>query len=289
MPVMATPVARVDDLATTRTPPRWRWPPPAGSPRSASSRTTTRTDLPRLHPLPRRGRPRRGPRSPSGCAGGCCSAALGLAAATALTPHPWLALALVVGRWSGCCAAARSRPARPAPGVPSAARRWYDGPQLLLASPWHVVQAIPGALLLLLWSLGLAPGVRAWSATPSRPSVQATLFACGVVLAVLRCGGGPGGSRLRGPVNRVGHARSRGSLVRWLVAWLLVLAAARRAGRARQPSRAPTGPRSGRRCSTAAREPAAERVATASRERRPDSAASRAHTRRRAATASSFA
>ena len=100
--------------------------------------------------------------------------------------------------------------------------RWYDAPQLLLASPWHVVQAIPGALLLLLWSLGLALacGLVGYAFAAS---MQATLFACGVVLAG-SLWWGPGGSRLSGPVNRVVRPLSR-SLVRWLVAWLLVLAA----------------------------------------------------------------
>ena len=102
--------------------------------------------------------------------------------------------------------------------------KWYDGPQLLLASPWHVVQAIPGALLLLLWSLGLALACGAGLLRRSRPAMQVTLFACGVVLGRRRCGWGPGGSRLRGPVNRGSSTRCRGRWRRGWSPWVLVVA-----------------------------------------------------------------
>ena len=152
--------------------------------------------------------------------------ALGLATATAMTAAPWLTLALVaVLVWllrSGSLAASAAGARRTVRG-----HRWYDGPQLLLASPWHVVQAIPGALLLLLWSLGLALAC-ALVGYAFAASTQVTLFACGVVLAG-SLWWGPGGSRLSGPVNRVVRPLSR-SLVRWCVAWLLVLAAAVGAG-----------------------------------------------------------
>ncbi len=147
--------------------------------------------------------------------------ALGLCLASALTAAPWPTLALVsVVVWllrSGSLAASAAGARRTVRG-----HRWYDAPQLLLASPWHVVQAIPGALLLLLWSLGLALacGLVGYAFAAS---MQATLFACGVVLAC-SLWWGPGGSRLSGPVNRVVRPLSR-SLVRWLVASLLVLAA----------------------------------------------------------------
>ncbi len=151
---------------------------------------------------------------------------LGLATATAVTAAPWVTLAVVAllvwlvrsGSLAGSAAGAR-RTLR--------GNRWYDGPQLLLASPWHVVQAIPGAVLLLLWSLGLALacGLLCYAFALE---TQPTLLACGAVLA-LSLWWGPGGSRLSGPVNRVVRPVSR-SLAPWAVAWLLVLAAAIGAG-----------------------------------------------------------
>ncbi|WP_432478896.1 serine/threonine-protein kinase [Nocardioides sp. GXQ0305] len=157
---------------------------------------------------------------------GVLLASLGLATATAVTAAPWVTLAVVSllvwllrsGSLAGSAAGAR-RTLR--------GSRWYDGPQLLLASPWHAVQAIPGALLLLLWSLGLtlACGLLCYAFALG---TQATLLACGAVLA-LALWWGPGGSRLSGPVNRLVRpvSRSSGS---WAVAWLLVLAAGIGAG-----------------------------------------------------------
>jgi hypothetical protein len=89
------------------------------------------------------------------------------------------------------------------------------------------VQAVPGTLLLLLWSLGLALacGLVGYAFAAG---LQATLFCCGLVLAG-SLWWGPGGSRLSGPVNRVVRPLAR-SLVRWAVAWVLVLAAGIGAG-----------------------------------------------------------
>jgi len=147
--------------------------------------------------------------------------ALGLTTATALAAAPWLTLAVVaVLVWllrSGSLAASAAGARRTLRGI-----RWYDAPQLLLASPWHVVQAVPGAVLLLLWSLGLALacGLLCYAFAVTVPT---TLLACGAVLA-LSLWWGPGGTRVSGPVNRVVRPLSR-SWVRWLVAWVLVLAA----------------------------------------------------------------
>ena len=146
---------------------------------------------------------------------------LGLVSATAVAAVPWLALAVLsVTVWllrSGSLAASAVGARRTVRGT-----RWYDAPQLLLASPWHVVQAIPGAMLLLLWSLGLGLAA-ALVCYALAISVPTTLLGCGVVLT-LALWWGPGGSRLSGPVNRVVRPLSR-SLVRWLVAWVLVVGA----------------------------------------------------------------
>ena len=57
---------------------------------------------------------------------------------------------------AGCCAAARWPPAAREPRRRLRGRSWYDGVQLLLATPWHLVQSIPGTVMLALWSAGLA-------------------------------------------------------------------------------------------------------------------------------------
>ena len=152
--------------------------------------------------------------------------ALGLTTATALTAAPWVTLAVVaVLVWllrSGSLAGSAAGARRNLRGT-----RWYDAPQLLLASPWHVVQAIPGALLLLLWSTGLAIacGLVCYALALG---TQPTLLACGAALAG-SLWWGPGGSRLSGPVNRVVRPLSR-SLGPWVVTWLLLLGAAIGAG-----------------------------------------------------------
>jgi hypothetical protein len=103
-------------------------------------------------------------------------------------------------------------------------RKWYDGAQVLVGAPWHLVQSIGGTLMLLLWSAGLAVSA-ALVCYAVAASVETTLFASGVVLAVALWSG-PGGSRVRGPVARVVHplARRHGP---WAggVAVLLVVAA----------------------------------------------------------------
>ena len=81
-------------------------------------------------------------------------------------------------------------------------RKWYDGVQLLVAAPWHLVQSIPGAVLLGLWALGLAAAAALRLLRRSPPGVELALFVCGVVLAG-SLWWGPGGSRLRGPVGRI--------------------------------------------------------------------------------------
>ena len=104
-------------------------------------------------------------------------------------------------------------------------RKWYDGAQLLVATPWHLVQSIPGAALLALWSLGLAVAA-ALVCYAAATGLQLALFVCGVVLAVALWLG-PGGSRVRGPVSRAVNPLAA-SVRRWAVALvvLLVLAGA---------------------------------------------------------------
>ena len=102
-------------------------------------------------------------------------------------------------------------------------RKWYDGAQLLVAAPWHLSQSIPGALLLALWSLGLAVAA-ALVCYAIGTGLALALFVCGTTLAV-SLWLGPGGSRFRGPLNRVVQPLAADPR-RWLVAVLITLAVA---------------------------------------------------------------
>ena len=148
------------------------------------------------------------------------SSALLVGAACAAAP--WVAAAaIVILVWllrSGSLAASAAGGRRLRRG-----RKWYDGAQLVVHTPWHLVQSIPGTLMLVLWAAG-----RAISAALICYAVAAgdaaTLFASGLVLAG-SLWWGPGGSRLRSPVNRVvvPVARSGGL---WVAGVALVLAVA---------------------------------------------------------------
>jgi hypothetical protein len=143
---------------------------------------------------------------------------LGLGAGAALAAYPWAALSvLLVAVWllrTGSIAASRVGERRRARGA-----RWYDGPRLVLGAPWDLLRSAPATVLLGLWAFGLAVAAMlvcyAVAASPA-----ATLAAAGPVL-VAGLWWGPGGGRLRSPVNRVVAPLSR--RVR---TWLLALAVA---------------------------------------------------------------
>ena len=142
--------------------------------------------------------------------------------AAALTAFPWPALAaLVVGTWlvrSGSLAASAAGDRRRVRG-----RKWYDGVQFLLAAPWHLVRGVPGSLLLALWSAGVAAAA-ALLCYGLAAGTTASLFACGLAFAASLLLG-PGSSRVRSPLARVGDPLSA-HVRRWLVALLLLLAVA---------------------------------------------------------------
>lgn len=94
-------------------------------------------------------------------------------------------------------------------------RRWYDGAQLVLHAPWHLVQSVPGTLLLVLWAAGLALAA-ALVCYAVAAGAATTLLVSGLVLAG-SLWWGPGGSRVRSPVNRL-LAPLASSPVTWLVA-----------------------------------------------------------------------
>jgi hypothetical protein len=147
---------------------------------------------------------------------------LGLVGGAGLAAYPWVTGAvLLLLVWllrSGSLAASARDQRRDLRG-----RRWYDGVQLLLAAPWHLVQSIPSTVLLALWSVGLAVAA-ALVCYAVAAGLTLSLFICGVVLTV-SLWLGPGGSRVRGPVSRVVDPVAADPR-RWLVGLLVVLAAA---------------------------------------------------------------
>ncbi len=101
--------------------------------------------------------------------------------------------------------------------------KWYDGPQTVLATPWHVLAGLPGTLLLSLWAAGIAAAI----------GLLCFAAATGPELALGLCGAaftgglwfGPGGSRVRRPLRRVVHPVAAQPL-NWLVVTAVVLAVA---------------------------------------------------------------
>lgn len=146
-------------------------------------------------------------------------AAGAVAVGAGTSAYPWwatgLLLALVWVLRSGSLAASKAGDRRRLRG-----RRWYDGAQFLIGAPWDLVRSIPGTLMLVLWSAGLAVagGLVCYAVAATVP---VTLFVCGTVLAV-SLWSGPGGSRVRSPLARVVHplAAVPG---RWAVALVLVV------------------------------------------------------------------
>ena len=133
---------------------------------------------------------------------------------------PYLALtALFFAVWllrSGSMAAASAGNRRNRRGI-----KWYDGIQLLLAAPWHVVAGLGGTLLLLLWSLGIgaAFALLCFAASVSLPTSLAVVgasFAIGLWW-------GPGSERFRSPIHRAVDPLARRG-VPWLLVTLLVAA-----------------------------------------------------------------
>ena len=133
---------------------------------------------------------------------------------------PYLALGVVfVAVWllrSGSLAAASAGSRRERRGA-----KWYDGIQLLLAAPWHVVAGLGGTILLLLWSLGIAAAIALLCFAAS----LSMLTSLGLVGASFAIGlwWGPGSERLRSPVHRVVDPLARRG-VPWLLVTLLVAA-----------------------------------------------------------------
>ncbi len=148
--------------------------------------------------------------------------ALGLLVATAVAAWPYLAITTtLVVTWLLCAA---TRTASAHHGRTSLrGSRWYDVLVAPLSTPWHLVAAVPGALLLSLWSLGLAlAGTLLCYAFGLAHST--TLFVAGLCLAA-GVWLGPGSVRVRWPLLLVARPLARRTTP-WLVGLLLLLAAA---------------------------------------------------------------
>lgn len=141
-----------------------------------------------------------------------------LAGGAAVAAYPYLGtLTLLTAAWllrSGSLAASAAGTRRRFRGS-----RWYDAPQLLVTTPWHLLRSIPGTGMLVLWAGGLAVAGALIGYAAVAPA-EVTLAIAGAALtgALLF---GPGGSRVRGPVDRVLRPLAARP-VAWFVATLLM-------------------------------------------------------------------
>jgi hypothetical protein len=101
--------------------------------------------------------------------------------------------------------------------------RWYDVLVAPLSAPWYLVAAVPGALLLGLWAVGVGvAGALLCYATGI--STAATLFVTGLCL-VAGVWLGPGAPHVRWPVRVVAHAVARRT-GRWAVLTVMLVSIA---------------------------------------------------------------
>ncbi|HSJ19986.1 MAG TPA: serine/threonine-protein kinase [Nocardioidaceae bacterium] len=140
--------------------------------------------------------------------------ALGLAAG------PYLGLAAVgiatlsLRTWSWTAEAARERTWR-------RGSRWYDAPLAALTSPWYLLVATGGTLMLLVWSVVLALLV-GLALLLFRLPLEGSLLIMGAVLA-FSLWWGPGGKRVRLPTRSLVLVATRSTAVGWVsLAVLLV-------------------------------------------------------------------
>jgi predicted Ser/Thr protein kinase len=134
---------------------------------------------------------------------------------------PWVSLAVLSAVvWllrSGSLAAASAGNRRDRRGA-----KWYDGIQVLLAAPWHVVAGLGGTVVLLLWSAGIACAAALLCFAASL-SMTTSLAAIGGAFAG-SAWWGPGAERVRSPVHRLVDPLARRG-VPWLLVTLVVAAA----------------------------------------------------------------
>jgi Flp pilus assembly protein TadB len=97
--------------------------------------------------------------------------------------------------------------------------RWYDGTLALLSTPWYLLVAAGGTLMLLLWAAGIA-FVTGIGALLFRPPVQTGLLVMGAVLAVALWWG-PGSRRLRRSARELIGGVTRSAAAGWLMVALV--------------------------------------------------------------------
>ncbi len=142
------------------------------------------------------------------CLGGAFgSVAAGFAVAPYLTFLLLAAAALVVRTLSWTTEAARERQHL------RGSRRWYDAPLTVATSPWYLVVAAGGTVMLLAWS-GLVTFMVGLGVALVGPPLSSGLLLLGGVLA-LTVWWGPGAKRLRLPTQRVLGAVTRDPWVGW--------------------------------------------------------------------------
>lgn len=146
----------------------------------------------------------------------------GVAATTAAASVPWVtAVTLLVLVWllrAGSLAASAARDKRSVRG-----RKWYDGPVLLLRTPWDLLRSVPGSLMLGTWSAGLTVAAGLLCYAVAAP-LTASVALCGAVF-VLGLWWGPYADRVRSPVRRAARPVSR-DVRAWLVVMVVLLAVA---------------------------------------------------------------
>jgi len=153
---------------------------------------------------------------------GLTVAALGLVAAALVAAWPYAGAAIVLAAtWllrtctMTVTAAGDRRRLRGA--------RWYDVLLAPLSAPWYLVASLPGALLLALWSLGLAlAGTLLCYAAGA--STVTTVGVTGLCL-VVSLWWGPGAAHVRWPVRVVAQSLAR-RIGRWAVVTTVLVATA---------------------------------------------------------------
>lgn len=139
----------------------------------------------------------------------------------ALAPYLCLAgvslAALTLRTYSWTSEASRNRTVR------RGRRRWYDGPLAVLSSPWYLLVATGGTLMLVLWSAALA-FLAGLAVLLFRLSTVSSLLVMGAVLA-FAVWWGPGGQRLRVPTRALVLRATRLRVLGWTAVLAVVVAA----------------------------------------------------------------